>query len=90
MIAHDGRKVLNLQRLTVAAILACASTLAPVLGWATLPDPQKATVAPLVRAVAPGVVTTRYSACLKPERRTGSVQGRTAAGDLKAAGAATR
>ncbi|ANY83666.1 peptidase (plasmid) [Microvirga ossetica] len=56
MIAHDGRKVLNLQRLTAAAILACASTLAPVPGWATLPDPQKATVAPLVRAVTPGVV----------------------------------
>ena len=56
MIAHDGRKVLNLQRLAAAAILACASTLVPVPGWAMLPDPQKATVAPLVRAVTPGVV----------------------------------
>ena len=56
MIAHDGRKVLNLQHLAAAAILACASTLVPVPGWATLPDPQKATVAPLVRAVTTAVV----------------------------------
>jgi S1-C subfamily serine protease len=56
MVAYDRRKDLNLRHLTAVVILACVSTLVPVSGWATLPDPQKATVAPLVRAVTPGVV----------------------------------
>jgi Do/DeqQ family serine protease len=56
MVAHDRRTLLNLRRLAAAVILACVSALLPESSWATLPDSQKATVAPLVRAVTPGVV----------------------------------